>query len=118
MLDCRHELKDTGGISVLACGECGLVQFWDGDGTLPPATGMARLFGAFTAQGRLPTLRGPGPEAILYRPPTRAARRHLEAFPRKAWLETQPGLWMSHDGEHLLLVPTDPLTSHNLGRGA
>jgi hypothetical protein len=85
---------------------------------MPAASGMAQLLGAFTAQGHLPTLRGPAPEAIVYRPPTRAARRYLDVFPRRAWLEIQPGLWMSHDGEHLLLAPTDPLISHNLGRGA
>lgn len=79
---------------------------------------MADLFGAFTMQGSLPALGAPGPEAFLYRPPTKAARRFLGVFPTGVWLETQPGLWMSHDGEHLLLAPSDPLTSHNLGRGA
>lgn len=118
MLDCRHEIKEAGETGVIACGECGLVQFWDGDGPMPAAAGMASLFGGFVGRGSLPTVGGPGTEAFVYSPPTRATRCHLDVFPRRTWLETQPGLWMSHDGERLLLASTDPLISHNLGRGA
>lgn len=118
MIDCRHEVHDAGAVSVIACEDCGLVQFWDETGPILPGAGMARLFGGFAAVGRFPTLRGPGPEAIAYRPPSAAAGRLLDAFPRRAWLEVQAGLWMSHDGEHLLLVPIDPGVTHVAGEGA
>ncbi len=118
MFDCRHEVREAGAISVIACEDCGLVQFWDEAGPIPPGAGMAQLFGVFTVLGRFPTLRGPGPEAIVYRPPSAAARRLLDAFPRRTWLEVQAGLWMSHDGEHLILVPTEPGMTHIAGEGA
>ena len=40
------------------------------------------------------------------------------AFPVGVWLETQPGLWMSTDGTHLLLCTAGPTAGRHLGRGA
>ncbi|MDP8958333.1 MAG: hypothetical protein M3N51_03830, partial [Actinomycetota bacterium] len=78
---------------------------------------LARLFGEFDLVGRLPALRAPAPEVLVYRPPNRRAASRLAAFPRLSWLEAAPDLWLSHDGDHLLLAPIDPLLLQNLTRG-
>ncbi len=118
MLECRHELHSLGPISVVACATCESVQFWSTDGPLEPAEGVAQLFGTFTRRSAFPALRAPGPEAIVYDPPNRAGRATLAAFPTHVWLETQPGLWMSTDGTHLLLSPAGPAVGRHLGQGA
>lgn len=118
MLECRHELRSVGSISVMACATCRSVQFWDTDGLLDQAEGVARLFGSFSMRTTLRALGAPGPEAMVYDAPNRAGRHALEAFPVHVWLEAQPGLWMSTDGEHLVLSPADPSIGHHLGRGA
>ena len=118
MLECRHELRSLGTISVVACATCASVQFWGPDGPLDQAEGVARLFGSFTMRDSFRALGAPGREAIVYDAPDRAGRRALEAFPVHTWLEAQPGLWMSTDGTHLVLSPSDPSTGRHFGRGA
>ncbi|NND83543.1 MAG: hypothetical protein HKN46_00170 [Acidimicrobiia bacterium] len=118
MLECRHELQSVGAVSVMACATCASVQFWDDRGPLDRAEGVAQVFGSFSMRTTLPALGAPGPEAMVYDPPNRAGRKVLEVFPAHVWLEAQPGLWMSTDGDHLVLSPSDPTVSHHLGRGA
>jgi len=79
---------------------------------------MAALFGNFELVGRLPAVRAPGDEVLLYRAPGRKEQGSLEAFPAHVWLRVDEYLWLSHDGEHLLLVPTIPLLMENLTREA
>jgi hypothetical protein len=110
----RAGRNPTEGVEVAVDGD--RVLFTRRGRLLDPALGMARLFGNFDLVGSLPSVRARGQKVLLYRPPSRRSREHLDAFPRHVWLETQPGLWMAHDGEHLLLVPTDPLLAKNLTR--
>jgi len=85
---------------------------------LDPSEGMAALFGTFRLAGRLPAVRAPGEDVLMYRPAHRRDRHNLDAFPPHVWLQIDTSLWLSHDGEHLLLVPTTPLLMENLTRGA
>lgn len=85
---------------------------------LDPSEGMAALFGTFRLVGRLPAVHAPGGEVLMYRSPNRRSRESLDAFPAHVWLQVDVNLWLTHDGEHLLLVPTTPLLMENLIRGA
>ncbi len=85
---------------------------------LDPSEGMAALFGTFRLVGRLPAVHAPGREVLMYRAPNRTTRNNLDAFPAHVWLQVDTNLWLNHDGEHLLLVPTTPLLMENLTREA
>jgi len=115
---CLHQPVAVAGIRVVACEECGIVEWFGAQRPLDPTEGMAALFGDFHLVGRLPAVRAPGREVLLYGAPGRKARACLEAFPAHVWLQVDTTLWLSHDGEHLLLVPTSPLLMENLTRGA
>ncbi len=105
-------------LEVASCDTCGEVAWYrDGD-LLDPAEGMAELFGQYDLVARLDSLSAPAPEVLLYRPPNRRWRAHLDAFPKRIWLEAAPDLWLSHDQEHLLLAPAKPIHLDNLTRGA
>ncbi len=101
----------------------GIEVSWEGDEVtfaregraLDPAEGMAALFGRFELLAKLQAVRSPGPEVLVYRPPTPRARRRLDLFPAHTWLHAERGLWLTHDGEHLLLAPTDPVMAGNMG---
>ncbi len=116
LLRCDHQSRTVGELSVASCSACGQVEWWGADRPLDPAAGMTRLFGQFDLVGRLPGLRAPGPEVLVYRPPGRRDHTALSAFPQGHWVEAAPDLWLSHDGSHLLLSPTDPLLLENLDR--
>lgn len=114
--DCRHEIESLSGVGVVACEACGTVEWWGTDRPLDPAEGMARLFGQFDLIGSLPSLNAPSAEVLVYRPPNWRHRAKLKAFPQGTWLEAHPGLWLTHDGENLLLAPSDPVLAANLRR--
>lgn len=118
MLECRHALRPIGDISVVACADCASVRFWDADGPLDTAEGVARVFGSFAMRTSLPALGAPGRTAMVYDAPDAAGLRALAALPTGAWLAAQPGLWLGTDGTHLLLSPSDPTIDQHLGRGA
>jgi hypothetical protein len=63
-------------------------------------------------------LGAPSPEVLVYAPPSARKRRNLEALPTRAWLKAGPHLWMSTDGEVLLLATTQRLLFENLTKGA
>ena len=115
---CAHQPTGVAGIEVVACAECGKVEWLGRTRALDPAEGMAALFGEFRLVDRLPAVRAPGREVLMYRGPGRTARAYLKAFPPHVWMKVDANLWLSHDGEHLLLVPTTPLLMDNLTRGA
>jgi hypothetical protein len=115
---CLHVPIAVAGIELVACDLCGEVSWYRKGQWLDPAEGMAAVFGQYDLVGRLDALVAPAPEVLLYRPPSGRWQAHLEAFPKRIWLEASPGLWMSHDGEHLLLAPVSPLHFENLTRGA
>ncbi len=107
--DCIHEISWIGRTGVMACGACGAVEWFAQGRPMDSAEGMASLFGAFEFIGALSTLHGPAGETLAYRPPSLRTRRRLESFPAKRWLLASPDLWMSHDGQTLLLCPTNPV---------
>ena len=85
------------------------VRFLAGGVPIDPSEGVARMFGRFELIGRLPAVRSPGPEVLMYRPPTSRDRTRLAELPARIWLRVQPRLWLTHDGDHLLLAPSDSL---------
>lgn len=115
---CLHKPVEVAGLRVTACVECGSVEWSGRYRPLDPAEGMAALFGQFDLVGRLPAVSAPGSEVLMYRAPNRRVKAYLRAFPAHVWLEVDTNLWLSHDGEHLLLVPTTPLLLDNMMRGA
>ena len=66
----------------------------------------------------LDALGGPTPTVLAYAPPSQKKRKNLDALPRRVWLEVGPRLWLSHDGELLLLATDHDLLIENLLRGA
>ena len=115
---CEHKPVWVGRIAITACPHCGEVDWFSAAGPIDPAEAMAALFGSYELVGSLDALGAPSPEVLVYRPPSARKRVGLTAFPEKVWLKTGPHLWMSHDGEVLLLAPTRRLTFDNLMRGA
>lgn len=115
---CEHEPVWVGRIAVAACADCGRVEWMSDRGIVDPAEGMAALFGSFDLMGSMDALGAPGPEVLVYSPPNQRKRRNLDALPTKSWLKAAPHLWMSTDGEVLLLATTQRLMFENLMRGA
>jgi hypothetical protein len=77
---------------------------------------MAAVFGEYRLIRSLPAIHAPGHEVLMYAAPNRQARSYLGAFPANTWMQADDHLWMSHDGHHLLLAPTNPILLHNLTR--
>jgi hypothetical protein len=118
MEDCEHRPVWVGQIAVTACAHCGTVDWFSTTGPVDPAEAMAALFGNYELVGTLDALGAPSPEVLVYRPPSARRRAGMAAFPQKTWLKTGPHLWMSHDGQVLLLAPTKRIMFDNLMRGA
>ena len=97
-----------------ACESCAVVEWASIAGPVDPAEAMAALFGNFEMVGELDALGAPAPRVIAYRPPSNRKRANLDAFPRRIWLRASPDLWMSHDGERLLLAPTRQIVYEDL----
>ncbi len=115
---CEHKPVWVGRIAVAACDECGRVDWLSDEGPVDPAEALAALFGTYDLVGPLDALAAPAPRVLAYAPPSARKRRNLEALPAHCWLKAGPRLWMSHDGEILLLATTEPLLFENLTRGA
>lgn len=115
---CFHVPVAVAGVEVIACSSCCEVEWLRANRPIDPDEGMAAIFGDFELVATLPALAAPSPEVLLYRPSGKGQRDRLRSFPAEVWLRATPELWLSHDGDHLLLAPTDPLMFHNLTRGA
>jgi len=115
---CEHKPVWVGRIAIAACDECGRVDWLSDTGPVDPAEALAALFGSFDLVGAVDALGAPSPEVLVYAPPSPRKRRNLDALPRRAWLKAGPHLWMSTDGEVLLLSTTRRLLFENLTRGA
>lgn len=116
MIDCQHQPVRVGRVDVVACEVCATVEWQSIVGPLDPDEGITAVFGSFEMVGRLDALGGPSPQVIAYRPPSGRKRANLDAFPRRVWLRASPDLWLSHDGETLLLAPTRQIVFENLTR--
>jgi hypothetical protein len=79
---------------------------------------MAYLFGSYDLVGHLESLGGPTSRVLAYAPPNARKRKNLDALPKNVWLSVGPRLWLSHDGELLLLATDHELLIENLTRGA
>ena len=115
---CEHKPVWVGRIAVTACEDCGQVEWMSNLGPVDHTEAMASLFGSYDLAGSMQALGAPSREVLVYTPPSPRKRRHLDALPRRAWLKAGPQLWMSTDGEVLLLATTQPLLFENLTRGA
>jgi hypothetical protein len=115
---CEHKPVWVGRVAVTACGSCARVDWLSHQGVIDPAEAMAALFGSFDLIGSIDALGAPSPEVLVYAPPSARKRRHLDVLPRRVWLKAAPHLWMSTDGDSLLLAVTQRLLYENLLRGA
>ncbi len=115
---CDHEPTWIGHVALSACGRCRRVDWLSQTGPIDHAEAMAAVFGSYDLIGPLDALGAPAPRVLAYSPPTKSKRRHLDALPRHTWLKTGPQLWLSHDGELLLLATTRQLLFDNIIRGA
>lgn len=115
---CEHKPVWVGHIAVAACADCEQIDWLSDDGPVDPAEAMAAVFGTFDLLGPLDALGAPAPRVLAYAPPTARKRKHLDALPRRIWLKAGPHLWVSHDGEVLLLATTQRLLFENITKGA
>lgn len=115
---CEHKPTWLGDVAVMACADCGQVDWFSTEGPIDPAEGMAYLFGSYDLIDHLDALGAPSPTVLVYAAPSARKRRHLRALPANTWLKVAPDLWLSHDGVNLLLSTNHQLLLENLTRGA
>jgi len=115
--ECRHALQTVGRIGVIACGQCGLLEFFGARGPLDPAEGIAGLFGNFDLVGPLPAVGAPARRVLVYRP-ARGRKAALAVLPEGVWMRAATDLWLASDGRVLMLATPDDLMVDNLTRGA
>lgn len=114
----EHTPVAVGDLLVSACADCRRVRWSDRDGEIDPSEGIAALFGAYELIGTLDSVGSPAPEVLVYAPPSPRRRRSLVPFPRHEWVKAAPDLWLTHDGENLVLATNHKLLFENLTRGA
>jgi hypothetical protein len=114
----KHHAIPVADLLVTACEVCKRVEWNDGQGEIDPSEGMAALFGSFQFVGSLDAIGSPAPEILVYESPSARKRRNLLAFPAHVWVKAGPDLWLTHDGENLLLATNHRLLFENLTRGA
>jgi hypothetical protein len=115
---CEHKPVWIDHIAVSGCPDCGGVEWFSDAGPVDPAEAMAHLFGSYDLIGPLDALGSPAPAVLAYSPPSARKRKNLDALPEKVWLKAGPNLWLSHDGNVLLLATNQQLLFDNLTRGA
>lgn len=115
---CEHKPVWVGRIAVTACADCATVGWFSDSGPVDHSEAMAALFGSYDLLGPLDALASPAPFVLAYAPPSVRKRKNLDALPKRVWLRAGPQLWMSHDGEVLLLCTDRRLLFENLTRGA
>ena len=115
---CDHKPFWVGRIAVSACEDCARIEWFSTSGPIDSAEAMAALFGNYDLVGPLDAMGAPARRVLAYSPPNGRKRKHLDALPKHVWLKAGPHLWMSHDGQILLLATTQPLLFENLTRGA
>ena len=115
---CEHKPVWVGRIAVAACADCGRIEWLSSDGPIDSAEAIAALFGSYDLVGPLDALGAPALQVLVYNPPSPRKRKNLDVLPKHAWMKAGPHLWMSHDGEVLLLATTQPMLFENLTRGA
>ena len=97
-----------------SCEACGTIEWFSKTGPIDHSEAIADLFGSYDLIGPLDALAAPAPQVLAYAPPNGKKRKNLAALPEYTWLKAGPRLWLSHDGEVLLLATTQPLLFENL----
>lgn len=115
--DCQHALHSHGHFGLVACEDCGLVEWFGPTGPIDPAEAIAGLFGSYELIGPVPAVGAPARSVLAYRP-ARARRAALDILPLQRWLAASPDVWVATDGQALLLATSNDLMVHNLTRGA
>lgn len=115
---CDHKPVWIGPVALSACARCHRVDWLSESGPIDHSEAMAAVFGTYDLVGSMDALRAPAPKVLAYAPPSKGKRRHLDALPPHTWLKAAPQLWLSHDGELLLLATTRKLLFDNITRGA
>ena len=115
---CDHKPTWVGRIAISACEDCGSIDWLSDQGAVDSAEAIAAVFGAFDLAGTMDALGAPSTQVLVYTPPSSRKRRHLQALPKHVWLKAGPHLWLSTDGDVLLLSTTQSLLFENLNRGA
>lgn len=115
---CEHNPVWVGRIAVAACQACARVDWFSADGPIDAAEALAALFGSYDLLGPLDALAAPAARVLAYAPDSARKRKALDSLPRRVWLKAGPHLWLSHDGELLLLATTQRLLFENIIRGA
>lgn len=112
---CAHETFTWRDLTLSVCPVESSTEWSELGDTIDGTEAMAILFGNFDLVGALRSIGSPGGTVLVYSP-DRSGRSRLGAFPQNRWLEGSPGLWFSHDGNHLLLSPSDPRIADDLIR--
>lgn len=102
-----------GDLAFIVCTSCQTTEWWSRHGWIPAAEGIRALFGDFELTGALPGVGAPASLVLTYRPPSRDHRSRMTMFPIREWVQIDESLWLSHDGETLLLAPTDRSVASN-----
>lgn len=113
---CLHERLTVGVYLLDVCPGSGEAAWLDDGDVVDPAEALARLFGNFDLRTAMPGLDAPGDTVLVYSPDGRRGRAAMRSLPACRWIEGAPGLWLTHDGEHLLMSPVDRLLTENLIR--
>jgi hypothetical protein len=113
-----HKPMPVADLLVAACEACRRVDWRDSVGEIDPNEGMAALFGNYELVATLDAVGSPAPEVLVYSAPSIRKRRNLLPFPKNSWVKAAPDLWLTHDGENLLLATNHKLLFENLTRGA
>ncbi len=114
---CMHERIDVAGLTLDLCPDTAEAHWMSNDSeSLEPAEALAVLFGSFDLKASLAGLDAPGAAVLIYRPDSRRGKQAMRSLPYRRWIHAAPGLWLTHDGEHLLMSPEDALLAENLSK--
>lgn len=113
---CMHERLRVGNFILDLCPDSSECIWFDGDELLDPAEALAVLFGSFDLRASIPGLDAPGEAVLVYQPDTRRGKYAMRSLPQHRWVQAAPRLWLTHDGERMLMSPVDRLLAENLTR--
>ncbi len=114
---CMHERIDVAGLTLDLCPDTAEAHWLSSDlESLEPADALALLFGSFDLKASLAGLDAPGEAVLIYRPDSRRGKQAMRSLPFRRWIHAAPGLWLTQDGDHLLMSPEDALLAENLSK--
>ena len=87
-------------LRAVACPECDVVVWWNGEQRLPAWDGLTMGIGQATIIDRMPAISAPSEEVVVCRTPSGF---RLGWLPRHRWVEAAPGVFLARSGRYLLL---------------